>query len=341
MVPTRIGSLPDCRPLLADPDDLTLVFRPVVDLAKATVAGYEALARFPGTASPDTWFAAAADAGLAAEVEALLVHKVLSRLPWVPAGRVLVVPVHASLLATGPVRDAFDSRPRLDGLVVEVRPHASADADALARHTAPLRARGARLALAGDVHPLSAAEPPSVVVIDRDALTSAGTGDVPGAPGVLADGIETPQDLTAALQSGAALARGWLFGAPLATFGALPSAVTELVRTHRARTRLVGPVLPLVRPVQRVLAPASGVAPALEVDPDGAPVALVVAGPAESTWRKPISLRVLPDAPAGETLRLALSRPAELRHDPVLCVDEDGRPLGIVHVAELVRATAF
>ena len=48
MLGTRSAALPDCRPLLADPDDLTLVFQPIVDLAGATVAGYEALARFPG-----------------------------------------------------------------------------------------------------------------------------------------------------------------------------------------------------------------------------------------------------------------------------------------------------
>jgi EAL domain-containing protein (putative c-di-GMP-specific phosphodiesterase class I) len=341
MAPTRTRGLPDCRPLLADPDDLTVVFRPVVDLAGATVAGFEALARFPGTAGPDVWFAAAADAGLAAEVEALLVHKALSRLPWVPAGRFLVVPVRASLLATAVVQEAFDSRPRLDGLVVEVR---TDDDAAPALDTASLRARGALVALAADVRTVSA-ELPAIVVVDRDAVRAsadAGTvlGAVPGAPRALADGVETPQDLTAALQCGAGLARGWVFGVPSVTFDAPAAEVTDLLRTHRARIRLVDPVLALLRPVHRVAAPASGTAPAVEVDDDGAPLALLVAGPAGSTWRRPISLCVPPDAPAGETLRLALSRSPEHRHDPVLCTDEDGRPIGIVHVAELVRATA-
>ena len=35
MLATRTA-LPDCRPLLADPDDLQLVFQPIVDLAGAT-----------------------------------------------------------------------------------------------------------------------------------------------------------------------------------------------------------------------------------------------------------------------------------------------------------------
>src|SRR3954453_3157083 len=81
MLGTRPGQLPDCRPLLADPDDLTLVFQPIVDLAAATVAGYEAVARFPGTAGPDVWFAAAADVGVGAELAALAVHRALAAVP--------------------------------------------------------------------------------------------------------------------------------------------------------------------------------------------------------------------------------------------------------------------
>jgi EAL domain-containing protein (putative c-di-GMP-specific phosphodiesterase class I) len=44
------------------------VFQPIVDLAGATVAGYQALARFPGAAGPDVWFAAAAEARIAAQL---------------------------------------------------------------------------------------------------------------------------------------------------------------------------------------------------------------------------------------------------------------------------------
>ena len=64
--PTRRA---DCRPLLADPDDLTVVHSPVVDLAGGEVTGWSAAARFPGTAAPDVWFAAAHDAGLAGALD--------------------------------------------------------------------------------------------------------------------------------------------------------------------------------------------------------------------------------------------------------------------------------
>ena len=340
MVATRTGSLPDCRPLLADPDDLTLVFRPVVDLTGATVAGYEALARFPGTAGPDVWFAAAADAGLAADLEALLVHKALTRLPRLPAGTFLLLPVRAHLLVTAAVREAFAVRPGLERLVVEVRATDSVvDVEAVAAEITRLRARGAVIALAADVR----SSVPDVVVLDSAGVRAAGASDsdaVPGAPRLLADGIDTAEDLTAALHCPEALARGWVFGPPSAAPGPLPSSVTELVLTRRARIRTVAPVLNLVRPVRQVPTPASGIAPALELGPDGEPLALLLPGPADSTWRKPVTLSVLPGDGVGETLRLALSRPAENRRDPVLCTDEAGRPLGLLYVADLVRATA-
>ena len=106
-------SLPDCRPLLADPDDLTLVFQPIVDLARARVAGYEALARFPGTAGPEVWFAAAADAGIAAELEALAITKALAAVPDLPADTFLTVNVGPHLLGTRLVQQALATRPDL------------------------------------------------------------------------------------------------------------------------------------------------------------------------------------------------------------------------------------
>src|SRR3712207_3913390 len=143
MLGTRTA-LPDCRPLLADPDDLTLVFQPIVDLAGATVAGYEALARFPGTAGPDVWFAAATDAGVAAELEALAVHKALAAVTGLPADTFLTVNVSPHLLGSEPVQTALATRPDLRRVVVELTEHTQVDdLTALKRQTDALRERGA------------------------------------------------------------------------------------------------------------------------------------------------------------------------------------------------------
>src|SRR4051795_10766849 len=120
-------SLPDCRPLLSDPDDLTLVFQPIVDLAAATVAGYEALARFPGTAGPEVWFAAAEEAGIAAELEALAIHKALAVVPDLPADTFLTVNVSPHILGCRPVQEALATRPDLHRVVVELTEHTPVD----------------------------------------------------------------------------------------------------------------------------------------------------------------------------------------------------------------------
>src|SRR3954465_4590215 len=138
----------DCRPLLAGDDDLTVVFQPIVDLASATVAGYEALARLPGTASPDAWFAAAAEAGLGAELEALALRRALAALPDLPPNTFLTVNVSPHLLGTAPIAAAVAGPAALGRGGVEPAEHMPThDLAALRRQTAALRGRGALIAI--------------------------------------------------------------------------------------------------------------------------------------------------------------------------------------------------
>src|SRR3954465_8232780 len=154
----------DCRPLLAGEDDLTVVFQPIVDLASATVAGYEALARFPGTASPEVWFAAAHEAGLGAELEALALRKALAALPDLPPNTFLTVNVSPPLLGPAPIMAAFPGPPTRRRVVVELTEHMPIpDLAALREQTAALRGRGALIAIddAGSGH--AALPPPAGV----------------------------------------------------------------------------------------------------------------------------------------------------------------------------------
>src|SRR3954454_20066590 len=183
MPASRLLALPDCRPLLASPEDLTLAFQPIVDLAGATVAGYEALARFPGSAGPDVWFAAAADAGVAAELEALAIHKALAVVPALPADTFLTVNVSPHLLGSAPVQAAFATRPALQRVVVELTEHTPVhDLAALRRQTDELRARGALIALddAGSGYSglQLAVLRPQVVKLDRALVSDADTDPV-------------------------------------------------------------------------------------------------------------------------------------------------------------------
>jgi EAL domain-containing protein (putative c-di-GMP-specific phosphodiesterase class I) len=354
----RSAVLPDCRPLLADPDDLTLVFQPIVDLAAARVVGYEALSRFPGTSSPDVWFAAAQDAGLGPELEALALHKALAARAYLPPNTFLTVKVSPHLLGTAPVQDAFRSVPDLRLVVVELTEHAAvADVAALGREVDALRARGALVAVAGGrypdvrlmvgVHPqLVTLDPALVGAADRDPVEWAVAevvADLAGRIGawVLAEGIETPDELAAATRLGAQLGRGWLLGRPAPEFRPLSPDVERLLRAHAARARLTGSVAGLVRPVRQVAAGAAvtGIPPVVLVGDREEPLGLRLADPRTAeAYTASVSLHVPTDADVRETLERALARPPAQRFDPVVCTDASGAVVGLLRVDDLAAA---
>jgi EAL domain-containing protein (putative c-di-GMP-specific phosphodiesterase class I) len=366
MVGTQV--LPDCRPLLAEPDDLRLVFQPIVDLAGATVAGYEALARFPGTSGPDVWFAAAAEAGVAAELEALVIHKALAAVASLPANTFLTVNVSPHLLGTPPVQAALASRADLRRVVVELTENIPVDdLDTLRRQTEALRGRGALIALddAGSGYSglqQLAALRPQIVKLDRALVTAADSDPVRMALAemvgefagridawLLAEGMETAAELAAFMRLGVPLGQGWILGRPAPDFAPLAPQVVELVVAQAARVRLTESVASLLRPVRQyedggvdggvggedVVEPP----PAVLVGPLGEPLALLLRDARTGeTFRAPVSLRVHPSAGVEETLRRALTRPPAQRFDPVLCTDPTGAVLGLLRIEDLAGA---
>ena len=352
-------SLPDCRPLLADPDDLTLVFQPIVDLAAARVAGYEALSRFPGTAGPDVWFAAAADAGLAAELEALAVHKALAVVPDLPLDTFLTVNVSPHLLGSRPLQEALATRDDLHRVVIELTEHTPVDdLETLKAQTALLRERGALIALddAGSGYSglqQMAVLRPQIVKLDRALVAEADTDPVRVALAemlgefagridawLLAEGIETAAELAVFHRLGVPLAQGWLLGRPATTFQQLTPEVARMVRAQVARARLTESVTSLLRPVRQLEAISDAdLPPAVRVGPLGEPVGLLLTDPRTAEiYEAPVSLRVPPSADISETLARALTRPAPRRFEPVLCTDATGAVLGLLRIEDLASA---
>jgi EAL domain-containing protein (putative c-di-GMP-specific phosphodiesterase class I) len=356
----RTALLPDCRPLLAHPDDLTLVFQPIVDLARARVAGYQALARFPGSAGPDVWFAAAAEAGIAAELEALAIHKALATVPDLPPDTFLTVNVSPHLLGSAPVQDALATRPDLDRVVVELTEHTPVhDLAALRRQCDELRQRGALIALddAGSGYSglqQLAALRPQVVKLDRALVSDADTDPVRVALAemlgefagridawLLAEGLETADELAAFLRLGVPLGQGWVLGRPTPDFAPLAPEVIRLIKSQAARVQLTESVASLMRPVRQVEA-GSDVAeppPAVLVGPLGEPVGLLLRDlRTGQTYSAPVSLRVHPSDGIAETLQRALTRAPAQRFDPVLCTDPTGAVLGLLRIEDLASA---
>jgi EAL domain-containing protein (putative c-di-GMP-specific phosphodiesterase class I) len=361
-VTTTTRSLPDCRPLLADPDDLTLVFQPIVDLTAARIAGYEALARFPGTAGPEVWFAAAADCGVADRLEALAVTKALDAVPLLPDDTFLTVNVSPHLLGSEPVRQALATRPDLHRVVVELTEHTAVpDRSALRRQTDELRARGALVALddagSGYSNLKQVAElRPQLVKLDRSLVTGVDSDPVRLILAemigefldrldtwLLVEGIETVGELATFARLGVPLAQGWLLGRPGPGFAPLAPEVAALVRAQVARARTDRSVAGLVRPVRQCEPAAEhrGLPPAVLTGPAGEPTGLLLGCPRTGgAHTAPLSLLVHPTADITDTLQRALTRPPTTRFDPVVCTDPDGSVLGLLRVEDLATAAA-
>jgi EAL domain-containing protein (putative c-di-GMP-specific phosphodiesterase class I) len=352
----------DCRPLLAGADDLTIVFQPIVDLASATVAGYEALARFPGTASPDVWFAAAAEAGLGAELEALALRRALAFLPDLPPDTFLTVNVSPHLLGSAPVAAAFAEPVTLRRVVVELTEHMpTPDLAALREQTAALRGRGALIAIddagSGYAGLQQLAEVrPQLVKLDRALVAGVDNDPVKAALAemigtftnrvdawLLAEGVETVGELAVFARLGVPLAQGWLLGRPAPHFAPLSPEVAQLVRKQVARAQLAESVASLLRPIRQREAfdGDDGPAPYVVLDRTGVPTELVLADQRTGgSYRAPVSLRVHPSAGVTETLQRALTRRPVHRFDPVLCTDRNGAVLGVLRVEDLASAAA-
>jgi diguanylate cyclase (GGDEF)-like protein/PAS domain S-box-containing protein len=239
--------------VLGDPEALTMVVQPIVDLRTGRVAGYEALARFnrEPRRGPDAWFAQAARCGLGPALEARAIELALAA-PGRPAGAYLSVNLSPTSLVAGEIDRVLPER--LDDLLVELTEHElMADDPAISASIAELRARGARLAVddvgagyAGLTRVMRLK--PDVIKLDRE-LTSGVDGDPVKAAligsfvgyardigaVICAEGIETLGELTRLADLDVALGQGYGLGRPAAPWPAVaPAAVDACLVAARA-----------------------------------------------------------------------------------------------------------
>lgn len=214
--------------------DLQTVFQPIVGLSDGQVVGVEALSRFPRepTRTPDLWFAEAASIGLGVDLEIRAVYSAIDALPSLPPGTHLAVNVSPDAALSGRVSEALASVD-VQRLVVEMTEHAPiADYRALNEALRPLRQRGAQLAVddagAGyaslrhilwlepdwikldmsitrDVHADSARAALAAALIGFAAKTGSR---------IIAEGVETGEELTMLRELGADAAQGYYLGPP-------------------------------------------------------------------------------------------------------------------------------
>ncbi len=216
-------------------EGLSMAVQPIVDLRSGAIHAYEALARFGqgGTDSPLHWFSLAEEFGERDALERSCLRAALELLAVRPEGTRVAVNLSAPVLLDGRTLGMLERPSDLSGLIIEVTEEALVQSEAQLHTTiAPLRARGARLAVddmgAGysGLRQITTVQP-SYLKLDRSlvsgidgdgdraALVSALVGYAEHVGSLLvAEGIENHAELLTLLELGVPLAQGFYLGRP-------------------------------------------------------------------------------------------------------------------------------
>ena len=220
---------------ILDSDHLDIEFQPIFDLLDCRIVSLEALARFwtEPMRPPSAWVAEATAVGLGVELELAAIRAALLRLDEFPADVAIALNVSpTTALDPGFCELLVDVAERV---VIEITEHAQVDDyDALRVALAPLRERGAQLAI-DDVgagfanlrHILRLA--PDIVKLDlsltqeiardpaREALASSLVGFAGGVgASIVAEGISSDEDLALLRTLGVDYGQGFHLARPSA-----------------------------------------------------------------------------------------------------------------------------
>ena len=214
-------------------DALTMHFQPIVWLPTREVVGYEALARFPIPPSrPDLWFELAARAGLRVDLELAALRKGLAGLAVTPADTYISLNVSPETLLSDELPTLLDGCPG-ERVVLELTEHLPiVDYDAHLPRLELLRRRGVRLAVDDAGAGYSSLRHililrPEIIKLDRTLTTGAAEDAIRRAlltslatfahatkTTLIAEGVETTEELDALIEYGVAFGQGYLFQRP-------------------------------------------------------------------------------------------------------------------------------
>ena len=222
------------EPILLDPGLLSIVVQPVVDLGSGEVFAVEALARFDAEPpqSPDRWFDDAHRCDLGVALEVLAVTRALDVLDELPPHLAMTINVGPDAVRSPLFLEALERAPR-DRLILELTEHTEVeDYRELLAALRRLRRSGLRVAVddtgsgySGLAHILKIA--PDFIKVDRELTSGVDLDPVRRALAlalvtfaadtgaqIVAEGIETEDELAELRRLGVSYGQGYHLGRP-------------------------------------------------------------------------------------------------------------------------------
>lgn len=344
--------------VLADRRPVAMRYQPIVDVQRGVVAGYEALARFPGPpyGSPDQWFQIAAVHGCGIALEGHLIGSTLDAVDALPPQARLMVNVSPAFLHTAAWRRLLERHSDMHRVVIEITEDTPiSDYHAVGKIVDQARQRGALLAVddlgsgyAGMQHVLKLRpdfvkldrtliadchrHASSMAMIDAVSIVAHSVGSC-----VIAEGVERDEELACLMRLGIPLVQGWLLGKPQPTMAGLTESAQRVTAAHQRRMADRSLVDAFVDACSPVAAEGSlsiaPVRPTLVVDAECRPVTWVGPGLPE-TRREPFLVKI--GTPLCAVVAEAQKRDDASRLLPVVCTDAAGRYVGVVRLDQLI-----
>ena len=349
-------------------EGLSAAYQPIVDTARGTVVGYEALARFPGFTekNPEAWFSAARAHGRSAELEAAALRIALAARSTLPPNTFLTLNVSPELLPAEEIRSVWRDEGNLGGLVIELTEQTPIDSYVgLEPDLNQLRAAGALIAVddagagyAGLRHLLSLR--PSLIKIDRELIQDVDRDEAKRAliemlgifagrvdAWILAEGVERVEELDALVSLGVPLVQGYYLARP-----ATPWAGIDLDLAHRLASRPPATHKAVIRDVLEAATTATTAAHAAAAFAENPLLESVVL---IGDHLRPVSvlnpvaaglgvvspgMRVNLDTPLSEALARSMTRAPTSRFEPLLVTDNAGRYAGVARMERMITALA-
>ncbi len=209
-----------------------IVFQPIIELATSRTVGFEALSRFNDGVAPDVWFKDAWLHGLGPDMEFAAARTALTEFARVDPTGFLTINLSPPTLIS-PSASSFFRRLPDANLVLEITEHAAIEnTEALTRSLLSFRMRGGRLAIddvgrgySGLHHLIELS--PDIIKLDREIVANVHRDSSRQAmiaalvayarnvgATLIAEGVETPDEMLAIRGLGVKHAQGYLFARP-------------------------------------------------------------------------------------------------------------------------------